>query len=375
MDTLRGDATPQTIEGLLRPDLDDLDRLRAVWAEHRGPREERARARRELARRRAFDLGGGPELADLLEATTTEEMSGPALTPDHVAELAARAASLTVPTGRCPRLDEAGAEGVAHAATAPGHPVVRAVHTYLTCAGALAGNAPEEAGDGPGWALPWVLASLVLQRADFPPLVPDAGVPACTGPRGSRRVDLCARHLARLVATSLRTELSRLPSRPGPAPASAPPLAAATHRRALDYLRDRRGPLLQVLGSLDDQARADVHAGSAPQAPGEIGAPPERALLSPGANHWWAGLALTVAEATLVLYVIVQEVGPSSAGVLAVTADARLTIGAEAREAPLMSEVDGVTVMPNDSADERWPLVRDLVDEALSRSMDQITRA
>lgn len=375
MDTLRGDATPQTIEGHLRPDLDDLDRLRAVWAEHRGPREERARARRELARRRAFDLGGGTELADLLETTAAEEMSGPALTPDYVAELAGRAASLPPPAGRCPQLDEAGVAGVARAATAPGHPVVRAVHTYVTCVDALTGVGPDSTGDDPGWSLPWVLASLVLQRADFPPLVPDAGVPACTGSGGSRRVDLCARHLARLVATSLRTELSRLPSHAGPAPASAPPLAAATHRRALDYLRDRRGPLLQVLGSLDEGARAYVHAGSAPQAPREVGAPPERALLSPGAHHWWACLALAVGEASLVLYVIVQEVGPSSAGVLAVTADARLSTGEGVREAPLMSDVDGVTVMPNDSADERWPLVRDLVDEALSRSMDQLTRA
>ncbi|MBE2999832.1 hypothetical protein IDM40_14110 [Nocardiopsis sp. HNM0947] len=375
MDTLRGDATSQTIEGHLRPDLDDLDRLRAVWAEHRGPREERSRARRELARRRAFDLGGGPELADLLEATAAEEMSGPALTPDYVAELAARAASLPGTAGRCPPLDGAGAAGVARAAGAPGHPVVRAVHTYVTCVDALTGADPERAGEERGWALPWVLASLVLQRADFPPLVPDAGVPACTGAGGSRRVDLCARHLGRLVATSLRTELSRLPSHPGPSPASAPPLAAATHRRALEYLRDRRGPLLQVLGSLDDGASADVHAGSAPQPSREVGAPPERALLSPGAPHWWACLALGVGETALVLYVIVQEVGPSSTGVLAVTADARLTTGEGVREAPLMSDVDGVTVMPNDSADERWPLVRDLVDEALSRSMDQLTRA
>lgn len=376
MDTLSGDATSQAIEGHLRPDLDDLDRQRAVWAEHRGSREERARARRELARRRSYDLGGGPALAEFLEATASEEMSGRAITSGYVAELAERATSLPGPgIGRCPRLPEAHAADVARAASAPGHPVVRAVHTYVTCVDALREAAPEKAGGDPGWVLPWVLASLVLQRADFPPLVPDPGVPACTGVRGARQIDLCARHLARLVATSLRTELSRSPSRPGAARVSAPPLAAAIHRRALDHLRERRGPLLQVLGSLDTNARADVHAGSAPQVPQAVPAPPERSLLTPGADHWWGCLSLVVGEAALELYVIVQEVGPTSAGVLAVTADARLTTGEGVHEAPLMADVDGVTVMPNDSADDRRPLIRDLIDDALSRAMDQLTRA
>ncbi|WP_017608314.1 hypothetical protein [Nocardiopsis xinjiangensis] len=376
MDTLSGDATSRAIEGHLRPDLDDLDRLRTVWAEHRGSPEERALARREPARRSSYDLGGGPALAELLEATASEEMSGRAITSDYVAELAERATSLPGPgTGRCPRLAEAHAADIARAASAPGHPVVRAVHTYVTCVEALRETAPEEADGGPGWILPWVLSSLVLQRADFPPLVPDPGVPACTAAGGSRRIDLCARHLARLVATSLRTELSRSPSRPGTARVSAPPLAAAIHRRALEHLHERRGPLLQVLGSLDTDARADVHAGSAQQVPQAVAAPPERALLTPGADHWWGCLSLALGEAALDLYVIVQEVGPASAGVLAVTADARATTGAGAREAPLMADVDGVTVMPNDSADDRRPLIRDLIDEALSRAMDQLTRA
>lgn len=376
MDTLSGDATSQAIEGHLRPELDDLDRLRTVWAEHRGSREERARARRELARSRSYELGGGPALAELLEATASEEMSGRAITSDYVADLAERAASLPDPgTGRSPRLTEAHTAAVARAASAPDHPVVRAVHTYVTCLEALREAAPTEAGRDPGWVLPWVLASLVLQRADFPPLIPDPGVPACTEAGGSRRIEPCARHLARLVATSLRGELSRSPSRPSAARVSAPPLAAAIHRRTLDHLRERRGPLLQVLASLDTDARADIHAGSAPQAPQAVAAPPERALLNPGAGHWWACLSLVVGEAALELYVIVQEVGPTSAGVLAVTVDARPTTGEGLHEGPLMADADGVTVMPNDSADDRRPLIRDLIDEALSRSMEQLTRA
>lgn len=375
MDTLSGDATSQAIERHLRPDLGDLDRLRAVWAVHRGPREERARARRELARHRSYELGGGPALAELLEATVSEEMSGRAITSDHVAELAGWAASLPGPgAGPCPRLTEAHAADIARAASAPDHPVVRAVHTYVTCVEALREVAPEESDGDPGWVLPWVLASLVLQRADFPPLVPGPGVPACTGARGARRIDLCARRLARLVATSLRTELGRSPSRPSAARVSAPPLASAIHRRVLDHLHERRGPLLQVLGSLDTDARADVHPGSAPQVTQAVAAPPERTLLVPGADHWWACLSLVVGEAALELYVIVQEVGPTAAGVLAVTADARLTTGEGVHEAPLMADVDGVTVMPNDSADDRRPLIRDLIDEALSRSMAQLTR-
>lgn len=376
MDTLSGDATSQAIEGHLRPDLDDLDRLRAVWAAHRGSREERARVRRELAHRRSYELGGGPALAELLAATASEEMSGRAITSDYVAELAERARSLPCPaTARCPRLADAHAADIAWAASAPGHPVVRAVHTYVTCAEALRETAPDRAGGDPGWVLPWVLASLVLQRADFPPLVPDPGMPACTGAGGARRIDLCARHFAQLVATSLRNELSRAPSRPSEARASVPPLAAAVHRRALDHLRERRGPLLQVLDSLDTHARADVHVGSASQVPQEVTAPPERALLTPGGDHWWACLVLVMGEAALELYVIVQEVGPTSTGVLAVTADARLATGEGAREVSLMADVDGVTVMPNDSADDRRPLIGNLVDEAVSRAMDQLTRA
>lgn len=375
MDTLSSDATSQAIEGHLRPDLDDLDKLRAVWAEHRGSREERARARRELAHRRSYELGGGPALAELLEATASEEMSGRAITSGYVAELAERATSLPGPaTVRCPRLAAAHAADIAWAASAPGHPVVRAVHTYVTCVEALREAAPDRAGGDPGWVLPWVLASLVLQRADFPPLVPDPGMPACTGAGGARRIGLCARHLARLVAASLRTELSRAPSRPSEARASAPPLAAAVHRRALDHLRERRGPLLQVLGSLDTDARADVHVGAS-QVPQAVTAPPERALLTPGGDHWWACLVLVMGEAALELYVIVQEVGPTSTGVLAVTADARLTTGEGVREVPLTADVDGVTVMPNDSADDRRPLISDLIDEAVSRAMDQLTRS
>lgn len=376
MDTLSGDATRQAIEGHLHPDLGDLDRLRAVWAEHRSPREERARARRELARRRSYDFGGGPALAELLAATASEEMSGRAITSDYVAELAERAASLPDPgAGRCPQLTDTHAADVAQAASAPGHPVVRAVHTYVICVKALHESAPGETGGDPGWVLPWVLASLVLQRADFPPLVPDLEAPVCTGTGGTRQIHLCAHHLARLVATSLRTELSRSPTRTSAARVSAPPLAAAVHRRALEHLRERRGPLLQVLSSLDTGARADLHTGGALQVSHTVADPPERALLAPEADHWWACLSLIVAEAVLELYVIVQGVGPVSAGVFAVTADARMTTGEGVHETPLMSEVDGVTVMPNDSADDRRPLILDLIDEALSRSMDWLTRA
>ncbi|GHD18332.1 hypothetical protein [Nocardiopsis kunsanensis] len=373
MNTLSGDTTSQAIEGCLRPDLDDLDRLRAVWAEHRGPRGERARARRESAHRRSYELGGGPALAELLEATASEEMSGRAITSGYVTELAERAASLPDPV-RCPRLTDEHAADVARAASAPGHPAVRAVHAYVACAEALHEAAPGRTGGDPGWVLPWILASLVLQRADFPPLLPDPGVPACTEAGGTRRIDLCARHLSRLVAASLRTELSRSRPRPSAARVSAPPLAAAVHRRALEHLHERRGPLLQVLTSLDTEARADVRVGSAPQVPQAVAAPPERALLAPEADHWWVCLSLIADEAALELYVVVQEVGPASAGVLAVTADARLTTGEGVHGAPLMADVDGVTVMPNDSADDRRPLICDLIDEALSRSMALLTR-
>ncbi|GAA0988707.1 MULTISPECIES: hypothetical protein [Nocardiopsis] len=392
MDTLRSGAALDRLPNPVREDLMDVDRLRVIWAQHRQdrPRDARGEARRELTRRRVRALGGGPALEELVESASEDRRWGEPVTAAHVAELAERARALPGdgPT-RSPglALDSEHALRLAGAASAPVHPVVRAAHTFAECSAVLDELASAASGDGPRqradpddrpWALPWVLASLVLRRADFPPLVPDRLTePPSSGADPEQRLAGLVRHFAKLVKRSLREELSWSSDSTAPAPRSpVSPLAAVTRRRVQDYVRSRREPVALILRALDPGARAIVHSGGsdapAPESP--VAATAVRAVLTPGAAHWWTALELVVGEASLSLCVVVQEIGRPRTGVLAVSADGRLTTPDGVRDALGMSGTDSVTVMPTDCVDDRWPQVRDLVDEAVSRAMNELTR-
>ncbi|WP_316042254.1 hypothetical protein [Nocardiopsis sp. CNR-923] len=241
------------------------------------------------------------------------------------------------------------------------------------------GAGPSDApADDPPWALPWILASLVLQRADHPPLLPD---PRYFPPPSEER-DPAARfaelvhHFARLVTSALRDELCWAPARVPPPRAHISPLASVTCRRVQDYVRSRRASLALILQALDPRARTVVRTGGSDAAPEETAAPApaSRTVLTPGAAHWWTALELVVGDASLTLFVVVQEVGCPTTGVLAVTADAWLTTPEGARDALDMSGAESVTVMPSDCVDDRWPQIRELVDEAVSRAMNVLTR-
>ena len=372
MDALRGGVVQKTLPDHVREDLRDVDHLRKIWTLHRGPRSEREVARQEQARRRSRELGGGDAQAEMMAAIGSEEMSGRPITATYVTELAQRTTGPPKNDTARPATPPFGAEQaerLAEAAALPEHPVVRATHTYLICVEALS----ESGSDTDPSLLPWLLASLVLQRADFPPLLPP---PSKTGRIEQQRFPEAVRRFVRLVHEALRTELSRSPTGEHRQHATIPPLAAALRRRILEHLRSRRDSVLPILRSLDPGAQAGVHTGGSVGTPSKDPGqgPAARCLLTPGSAHWWNTLELALGTSFLPLYVVVQEVGHTDTGVLSVTVDAQLTSPEGVRDALLMDRADDVTVMPNDSVDDRWPQVRELVDEAISRAMDQLTR-
>ncbi len=359
----------------------DVDRLRVIWAQHRQnqPREARAAARRELTRRRVRVLGGGPALEELLVSTAVDGTSGQPITAAFVSELAERARNLPADSpSRSPerRVGSEQALRLARAASVPAHPVVRAAQTYAECVAVLGELDPDRTTDTHAWALPWVLASLVLRRADFPPLLPDPlSPPPWTGRDTEERLAGVVRHFARLVTGALLDELSWTPEHVPEPRSPVSPLAAVTRRRVLDYVRSRRDSVALILRALDPEARTSVYSGGSDDAePGTTADAVSGTLLTPGAAHWWTALELTVGDASLSLFVVVQEVGRPRTGVLAVTADARLATPEGVSDPLGMSGTDSVTVMPTDCVDDRWPQVRDLVDEAVSRAMNALTR-
>lgn len=377
MDTLRRGADPERLPERVREELTDVDRLREIWTQHRQgrPREEHEAARRDLVRRRVRELGGGPELADLLLSATAEEAAATPVTAGVVAELAEHVRALPgAGPYRSPehRLDEGRAGALAEAAALPVHPVVRAAHVYAEAEAAL--EEIEGAGDGE-WLLPWVLASLVLRRAGLPPLLP-CRPPSFTGRGPVEGFAGTVSRFAHMVTWTMREELSWAPGDAPSSGAPVPPLAAVIRRRLAEHLRSRSEAVALILRALDPQTRTSVRSGGS-DSPGPDRADAlsaARTLLTPGAAHWWNVLELSVGDASLALTVVVQEIGRPRTGVLAVTADACLTTPEGARDIPDVSGAEGVTAMPTDSADERWPQIRDLVDEAVSRAMSELTQ-
>ncbi|GAB3457032.1 hypothetical protein GCM10027570_39150 [Streptomonospora sediminis] len=100
----------------------------------------------------------------------------------------------------------------------------------------------------------------------------------------------------------------------------------------------------------------------------------QRALFTPGANEWQAALDVDLADGVLQLLVFVQEVGSAATGVLAVTADGRMTTDEGATDVLEPGCADCVTLVPTDGADDRWPEVEAFVDDVLSRSVGQLTQ-
>ncbi|MFE6304032.1 hypothetical protein [Nocardiopsis sp. NPDC057823] len=378
MDTLRLSADPERLPDRVREELTDVDRLRRIWSGHRQaqPREAREAARRSLVRSRIEGAGVGGPLAEYLESALADGMGGRALDPDYVLELADRVHSLPDPGAfrapAAPLVEYDRARAVAAPAAVPGHPLVRAAHTY---AETLAAVTELDRGNEAPRLLPWLVAALVLRRADLPPL-PPVHPPAGPGPDSDESLAPTVSALARAVTAALRDELSWTPPGSAPDPGEpVPPLAAVTRRRVTDHLRSHRESVGLILRGLDPAARAVVRTGGHDSGAGAEGlSEAGRAVLTPGAAHWWTALELTVEDTTLSLVVVVQEIGRPRTGVLAVTVDGRLTDPDGVRDVPGISGTEAVTLMPADCVDDRWPRIRDLVDEGVSLALGGLTR-
>ncbi|CAL9542731.1 hypothetical protein SUDANB121_04290 [Nocardiopsis dassonvillei] len=376
MDTLRLSADPARLPDRVRDELTDADRLRRIWSAHRQaqPREAREAARGSLMRSRIGEAGVGGALADLLAETLADGMGGRPLTPGYTAELARLVHSLPdAGPFRAPEqpLGPDHAHLVAGPAAAPGHPLIRAAHTYSE---ALAVLTELDGGRESPRLLPWLAAALVLRRADFPPL-PPLHPPAHTGLHPDERLAATVSVLARAVTAALRDELSWTP--PGaPLPDREPvsPLAAVTRRRVMDHLRSHKESVGLILRGLDPGARTVLRSGGSDTGGEDAASEAGRAVLTPGAAHWWTVLELLVEDATVSLMVVVQEIGHPRTGVLAVTVEGRLTTADGVRDLPRVSGAEGVTVMPTDCVDDRWPRIRDLVDEGVSLALGELTR-
>ncbi|MFL1379419.1 hypothetical protein [Nocardiopsis protaetiae] len=376
MDTLRLSADPARLPDRVRDELTDVDRLRRIWSGHRQtqPRQAREAARRSLVRSRIEGAGVGGDLAGFLESALADGMGGRALTPEYVLELAERVHSLPDPgpfrAPATPLVEFGHARVVSDPAALVGHPLVRAAHTYAETLAVVTGL---DGGNEAPRLLPWLAAALVLRRADLPPL-PPVHPPAHGDMPFDERLVLTASALARATMRALRDELSWTPPQSRPEPGEpVPPLAAVTGRRVRDHLRSHRESVGLILRGLDPAARAVVHtgdSGTGAEGLSEAG----RAVLTPGAAHWWTTLELLVDDATLSLVVVVQEVGRPRTGVLAVTVDGRLTTPEGVRDVPGISAAEGVTLMPTDCVDDRWPRIRDLVDEGVSLALGELTR-
>ncbi|MBB5432864.1 hypothetical protein [Nocardiopsis composta] len=367
---------PRAPTGLDRR-LNVLDRLHRLWCERHRNRtaedggealrpvfERHVRELRALAGRPGSASRSGLD-ADALCALADEDRSG-RLTAGHLGALARRIPDFDPPLPGPERVAGA-AEAVA---ASEDHPVLRAARLFLETSRAMGGGEPPAPHLRP---LPWALASLSLLRAGYPPLVADRRI-------GSRLDEALAAleplgPLAAIAADLITAELRARLSGPagGPPPHGEPPLAgplaAAMHRRIHRHLRHRTGPIGLVLREVEPGARVSVSAADTADGPvrERCAAAAERALFTPGPECRWVRLELRAAERGVDLLVAVHDVGDPPSGALAVTAGPAEVLDA--------ASTDCVTLLPGDSADERWPAVEAFVDDAVSRALDRLTRS
>ncbi|TDQ51948.1 hypothetical protein EV190_10960 [Actinorugispora endophytica] len=391
----------------MRTRLSDLDRLREVWTGHqiRRPGHQWADNRVRLFRRHILELralaGRAPvssELADrlvargwdagdLLAPELREELrleeralvamaadcrAGRDLTPEYLDTLTRSLTGVdsTVPAGRF-------GDCLAAATAARTHPVIRAALVYLCSENALreAGGADAGLRHDP---LPWAMASLVLMRANHPPLVADhrplSSPSPGLDPQG--RLVQIVELFVELEIAAMRGELSWAAGGGETGPGGCgEALARAVYRRLLDRLRQRAATLSMVLREIDPATTVRVTAGDLTDE-GRHGdrmdSAAERALFVRGAS-WWVCLETGSADAELRLLLTLQEVGAPSTGVLAVTADARLETPDGSEDVLDLGCTDCVTLVSTDTADERWPAVAELADEVISRAVGRLT--
>lgn len=284
------------------------------------------------------------------------------------------------------------------------HPIIRAAwlhHRFISI---------HPFADGNG-RVARALTLLVLLQSRYAPLVVDRRQRAdyIDGLDKANDGDLCPliRLFARLEGIALRSEILR-PVEPAPASTGAADvarayadrlrilvqtrndthrqqteaLAADIHARLRDYMRGVCDQFREAFRSVDPTAEAVVYQA----APGNERALWWRAQLIRTANtvdfysnlrdgSWWTQLKLTVFNQTLRYVFALQKVGRGETGVLAATMFAESGTShadSEVRRAiSLLSPTldDSVTLVYTDSADTRWPEVRELADRTLAAAI------
>ncbi|MEY9215347.1 hypothetical protein NI17_015340 [Thermobifida halotolerans] len=410
--SLRGfEPAPDRLPHDLRVRLVELDRLREVWTGHqrRRPSHQWSGNRARLLRRHILELrtlaGHPPAASEAAERLVNDGFdSGGFLSPEererlHAEERALASLTEASRTGR--EMTPAYLDDIVHSLTGrsvPGlgdrltgclaeatavwtHPVIRAALVYLCAEQALLaaeGAAPLPPGTGP---LPWAMASLVLMRANHPPLIADhrpvsVRLPRQRAPLPQDRLVALVRLFAELQIAVMRGELSWTAVDDGESGEHCQTLARATYRRLLEHLRQRAPALSMVLRELDPDSRVRVTFGDPADAGGHrarMDLAADRALLARGGPSWWVCLEADCTDTTLRLLLSVQEVGTPATGVLAVTADALVDSPGGSEDALDLAPTDCVTLLSTDSVDERWPEVAALADETVSRAVDRLT--
>ncbi|PSK97100.1 hypothetical protein CLV63_109103 [Murinocardiopsis flavida] len=406
----------------IRGRLVEVDRLREVWAARRRRRtdDERAEDQRRGFRRHIVELRAaaglgavpapaarravwsladlGPGDSALRERLRAEEDALAAMAADCRAGQVLDAAYLTRLAASIPDFGAAGPRGVGDLAADTAvetHPLIRAAHLHVKCAEVLAAaGPPADVSDGSGDSggaggvparlrpLPWALGSLALIRSDYAPLIMDhrlAHRHAAALHLGDARLRLGAvvRLFTDLQTAALRADVSASAAAHKPVQGGSTALAGAVHRAIGDRLRRAADSTALVLRTLDGSARASVRAGTADDGDTRERSDDaaERALFHRGPGCWWASLELAVSDAALRVLVAVQDVGSAVTGVLAVTADARLTTREGVGDALDLASTECVTLVPTDSAGERWPAIEVFVDDVLARAIERLTKA
>ncbi|EOR70435.1 hypothetical protein TM51_12875 [Thermobifida fusca TM51] len=401
------DRLPPDVRGRLV----ELDRLRDVWTanQRRRPSHQWPAHRARLFRRHILALHrlrgtlpvseqtaerlvvDGFDSDNTLDAALREQLAAEEHTLISLAEASRTGERLSSAyldeaarslTGQStPGLGERLAAVLADLAATPTHPVVRAALGYLAAEEAQRELGAEERFPRGTDPLAWAVASVALMRANHPPLIADHRAvamqlpwpPAASSP--DRHLPLIAL-FAELQIAVLRGELSwTVPERDDPAEYGQA-LARTVYRRLLEYLRQRAPALSMVLRQLDPASSARVTSGDSTEL-GEhrnrVELAADRALLARTHPSWWVCLEATCTNSTLRLLLTVQGVGAPATGVLAVTADALVDSPRGIEDALDLAPTDCVTLLSSDSADERWPEVAALTDEAISRAVDRLT--
>lgn len=408
------DTSPSQLPGDVRDRLVEVDRLRDVWAARRQRRTDRERAddqrrgfRRHIvelraaaglgavpapaARRAVWSLDDlGPHDASLRDRLSVEEDALAGMAAACRAGQVLDAAYLTHLAASIPDFGTAAPAditGLTADAAVETHPLIRSAHLHVRCAAMLhAAEAPS--GRAPGGVaahlrpLPWALASLALIRSNYAPLIMDHRLvhrhsAALSLVDGHRGLGAMVRLFTDLQTVALRADVSRAAAGHDPDSGGSTALAGAVHRRVEDRLRNGADSTVLVLRTLDGAARASVTAGNADDMATRerSNSAAERALFHRGPGCWWVSLDLAVSDAALRVLIAVQEVGNPATGLLAVTADARLTTKDGVGDALDLASTECVTLIPTDSVGERWAAVEAFVDDALSRAIEHLTKA